>query len=178
MTNTQAVDLSKAKWVLVAAMATAMIVSNGGQAQTQTQTQTEAPKTAEEVVSCEKDAEVVVDLSILEQRRTERRDRLPRKFTQLVQQWRNERGSLSSTNEMSMLPSYQNIMAMGPDALPLILAELRAEGDNPDQWFWALLSISEANDMTPPQIALEDQGNFRKMAHAWIEWGKDQGYAG
>jgi hypothetical protein len=100
------------------------------------------------------------------------------RFRNLVSTWRNERGSMSSITEMSMLPSYQKIIGMGVDAIPLILKELKSEGDDPDQWFWALLSISEANDLIPPQIKVEDQGNFRKMAQAWLEWADNQGYAG
>jgi len=100
------------------------------------------------------------------------------KFQDFTRQWRAERGSMSSITEMSMLPSYQNIVGMGLDALPLILAELRAEGDDPDQWFWALITISKANDLTPPQVKPEDQGNFRKMAEAWLAWSETQDYAG
>jgi len=99
---------------------------------------------------------------------------LSRKFKDLVQEWRNERGSMSSIEGMSMLPAYQNIISMGLDALPLILAELRAEGDDPDQWFWALMSISEANDLKPPQMKLGDQGNFKKMADIWLAWSESQ----
>jgi hypothetical protein len=33
---------------------------------------------------------------------------------------------------MAMLPPYQQIIGMGPPAVPLILEELRRE---PDQWF-------------------------------------------
>jgi len=100
------------------------------------------------------------------------------KFDQLRQDWRSERGSMSSIDDMSMLTPYQNIIGMGLDALPLLLSQLRAEGDEPDQWFWALLTIAEANDLEPPQIAEEDQGNYLKMAKAWLEWGENLAYAG
>jgi hypothetical protein len=105
-------------------------------------------------------------------------DRLQRRFEALAQQWRAERGSMSSIDQMSILTPYQNIIGMGIDALPLILGRLRAEGDDPDQWFWALLTIAEANDLNPPQVAAEDQGNYQKMARAWLEWGESLGYAG
>jgi hypothetical protein len=100
------------------------------------------------------------------------------RFQNLVDEWQRERGAMSSITEMSMLTPYQNIIGMGVDALPLILTKLKAEGDDPDQWFWALLTISEANDLNPPQIGEEDRGDFRKMAQIWLEWGKSQGYAG
>ncbi len=96
------------------------------------------------------------------------------KFQKLVQQWRDERGAMSSITEMSMLTPYQNIIGMGLDAIPLIIAELKSEGDDPDQWFWALMSICDTNQ---PRIKPEDQGNYRKMSQAWLEWA-EKGYAG
>jgi hypothetical protein len=96
-----------------------------------------------------------------------------RKFKKLAQQWRNERGSMSSITEMSMLSPYQKIIGMGNEAVPLILNELRSEGDDPDQWFWALTAITETNPVKP-----EDQGNFKKMAEAWFAWAEAEGYAG
>ena len=72
-----------------------------------------------------------------------------------------------------MLPAYQKIIGLGADAVPLILEELKIEGDEPDQWFWALRALAEDNPVAP-----EDQGDFLKMAQAWIRWGEGQGYAG
>ena len=95
------------------------------------------------------------------------------KFLALATEWRAQHGAMSSISEMSMLPAYQKIIGMGEAAIPLILDELKAEGDEPDQWFWALRAIAEANPVAP-----EDQGNFRKMAQAWIAWGTRAGYAG
>jgi hypothetical protein len=94
------------------------------------------------------------------------------KFQGLVDLWRHERGAMSSITEMSILPAYQKIIGMGEDAVPLILAELKSEGDDPDQWFWALIAITEENPVKP-----EDQGNFRKMAQAWFQWAEAEGYA-
>ncbi len=89
-------------------------------------------------------------------------------FQSLVKQWRNERGARSSITETAMMPAYQKIVGMGETAVPLILAQLESEGYQPDQWFWALMAITGQNPVKP-----EDQGNFRKMARAWIEWGKE-----
>lgn len=94
-------------------------------------------------------------------------------FQSLVQQWRRERGAMSSITEMSMLPAYQKLIGMGEEAIPLMLAQLRAEGDDPDQWFWALRAITGANPVRP-----EDQGDVVRMAAAWLKWGDDEGYAG
>lgn len=95
------------------------------------------------------------------------------KFQRFVQQWRIERGAMSSITEMAMLRPYQNIIGMGEDAIPLIIAELRSEGDEPDQWFWALRAITGANP-----VAREDQGDVGKMAQAWFKWAEEEGYAG
>jgi hypothetical protein len=90
------------------------------------------------------------------------------RFQSLVKQWRDERGARSSITESAMLPAYQKIIGMGKTAVSLILGQLKTEGDQPDQWFWALMAITEQNPVKP-----EDQGDFRKMARAWIEWGKE-----
>lgn len=90
-------------------------------------------------------------------------------FQILRREWIAKRGATSSINEMSMLEPYQKIIGMGEKAVPLILAQLRQEGDKPDQWFWALRAITDANPIRP-----EDQGDFRAMAKAWIEWGAEK----
>jgi hypothetical protein len=91
------------------------------------------------------------------------------KFQALATQWRNERGSRSSISETVMMPAYQKIIGMGRTAVPLIIAQLRSEGDEPDQWFWALRAITDENPVQPA-----DQGNFQKMAQAWLEWAENE----
>jgi hypothetical protein len=59
---------------------------------------------------------------------------------------------------------------MGPSVVPLILEELRLE---PDQWFWALESITE-QDPVPP----EARGKVLLMAQAWVQWGEQEGILG
>ncbi|HEY6351978.1 MAG TPA: hypothetical protein VI636_21495 [Candidatus Angelobacter sp.] len=94
------------------------------------------------------------------------------KFQYLVKEWRRQRGVMSSITEMSTLPAYQKIIGMGEAVIPLILAQLKAEGDDPDHWFWALASITEANPVKP-----EDRGNTVKMAEAWLKWAEDEDHA-
>ena len=95
------------------------------------------------------------------------------KFQKLANEWRQQRGAMSSITEMSMLPAYQAILGMGPSAIKPIIAQLKSEGDEPDQWFWALRSITEANP-----VKADEQGDFIKMAQAWIRWAENEGYAG
>lgn len=99
------------------------------------------------------------------------------KFRDLSLEWKRQRGATSSITAMSMLRPYQQIIGMGPDALPLILAELKGEADDPDQWFWALSIIAEANNLTPPLIGAHIQGDYQALAQVWLEWGEHQGYA-
>lgn len=87
------------------------------------------------------------------------------RFQNLVEQWKTERGARSSITEAAMMPAYQEIIGMGSKAVPLILEQIRSEGDEPDQWFWALRAITGENPVKP-----EDQGNFQKMAEAWLQW--------
>lgn len=94
------------------------------------------------------------------------------RFTSLTEQWRTERGATSSINEAAMCPGYQAIIGMGQIAVPFILDALRAEGDEPDQWFWALKAITGADP-----VADEDRGDFMKMAASWLKWADKEGYA-
>jgi hypothetical protein len=95
------------------------------------------------------------------------------KFQALLKACRAERGAMSSITEMSVCPSYQTIIGMGPSVIPFILTELEADGEEPDQWFWALRALTGENP-----VHEEDQGNYVQMARSWLEWGKRNGYAG
>jgi hypothetical protein len=75
---------------------------------------------------------------------------------------------MSNPAQMAMLRPYQRIIGMGAAAVPLLLEELQRE---PDQWFWALEAITEANP-----VPAEDAGKVRRMAQAWIDWGNQHGY--
>ncbi len=95
-----------------------------------------------------------------------------KKFERLTEQWRRDRGASSSVTKSLMSRYYLEIIGMGPPAVPLIVDELRAEGDDPDMWFWALQCITE-NDPTTP----DDQGDSVKMAAKWLAW-YDENYSG
>ena len=89
-------------------------------------------------------------------------------FDNLMKAWHKERGATSSITKMAMCPSYQKIIAMGPLAIPLILRQLRKEGENPDMWFWALRMLTSADPVTDDM-----RGDVVKMANAWLNWGSD-----
>ncbi|WP_292759005.1 hypothetical protein [Nostoc sp. NOS(2021)] len=89
-------------------------------------------------------------------------------FTALVKQWREETRGMSSTNQMSMHPAYQQIIGMGKAVIPLLLRELEKKSGH---WFWALKSISR-EDPVPPEY----RGKVKEMTKAWLEWGRQRGY--
>lgn len=88
-------------------------------------------------------------------------------FDRLSREWREAARFISSTTEMALLPSYQQIIGLGYAAVPHILAELRRE---PAQWFWALKAITRT-DPVPP----DDRGDVSAMADHWLAWGRREG---
>lgn len=95
------------------------------------------------------------------------RDRKRERFFGLTRRWREETQWSSSTTEIAMHPAYQAIIGMGPDALPLILQDLR---ENSGHWYWALKAISNEDPVLPI-----DRGAIKKMRVAWLSWGQAKG---
>jgi len=89
-------------------------------------------------------------------------------FTYLVNQWREQNRGVSSTNQMSMHPAYQQIIGMGEAVIPLLLRELEKKSG---QWFWALKSITRQDP-----VPSEHRGKVKEMIKAWLEWGSERGY--
>lgn len=96
------------------------------------------------------------------------------RFQSLLSQWHVERGATSSIVEMCTVPAYLQIMALGPEVIPLIINQLRSEENDPDHWFFALHYLTKGFDPVPEQ----DKGDMAKMATAWLEWADREGYAG
>jgi hypothetical protein len=90
------------------------------------------------------------------------------RFLDLVAIWKRECGPYSSSAKLAEHPAYQEIIAIGPEAIPLLLSELERQTDH---WFRALHALTGA-DPVPP----EKRGNLPEMAKAWLQWGRDQGY--
>ena len=91
------------------------------------------------------------------------------KFYTLATEGQSEVAGMSSTAQMSQHPAYQEIINMGSQVVPLLLSELQK---NPLYWLAALNAITGENPIKP-----EQRGRVKQMASAWIEWGKDRGYA-
>jgi hypothetical protein len=92
---------------------------------------------------------------------------LSHRFGKLVMAWKQASGAMSSITAMVAVPQYQEIIGIGKAVVPLILAQLEREGDQPDMWFPALKAITHENPVSPG-----DQGDMVAMAKAWIEWGQ------
>jgi hypothetical protein len=91
-----------------------------------------------------------------------------RKFRQLAGIWRAETSYLSSSTALTNHPAYQEIIGLGPAVVSLLLRELE---QRPGQWFNALHALTGADPMDPA-----DRGKVRKIAEAWLRWGKANGY--
>ena len=92
---------------------------------------------------------------------------LAQTFDELANRWTRETAHFSSTSQIAMHPSYQQIMALGRSAVPLVLRRLAAK---PDHWFWALRFMTSEDPVNP-----EDAGDFDKMREAWLRWGASRG---
>jgi len=93
---------------------------------------------------------------------------LEQKFNELARKWKRETINVSSIQQMVLHPCYQEIIAMGPRAVPLILNQLKQE---PDFWFWALRALAREDPVT------EDiQGDLTAMTKAWLDWGSKHAY--
>ena len=93
-------------------------------------------------------------------------DGLAAEFQRLAKIWRKETAVFSSVTKKVCHPAYQEIIGMGPTALPFILQELERK---PGHWFWALHAISGEDP-----VGVED--NFDAAVMAWLDWGKRKGY--
>lgn len=92
-------------------------------------------------------------------------------FDALAQHWRRETALIASVASRCSHPAYQSIIAMGLDAVPFIIQDLKENG--PDDWFWALSRITGDNPITE-DIA----GDMNKMAEAWLTWAKKENIDG
>ncbi|MBN2568115.1 MAG: hypothetical protein JXB42_01660 [Deltaproteobacteria bacterium] len=90
------------------------------------------------------------------------------RFYDLKDDWEENTAWLSSITEISMHPSYQQIIGMGPVAIPFIMYEMTQK---PNHWFWALKSITGEDP-----VDHEQRGIIKDMTAAWIKWGQKQGY--
>lgn len=92
------------------------------------------------------------------------------RFRELADRWKRDSRLLSSTTAMATLPSYQQIIGLGPAALPWILEELEREADH---WFWARGAITGVDPVAPAH-----RGRIEAMRGDWLRWAREAGLAG
>ena len=88
------------------------------------------------------------------------------KFETLAKQWRKETRNCSVLAQRYAHPAYRKILAMGPEAIPWILNELKYR---PDRWFSALSDLAEYYEIGPDH-------SFESAVGAWLKWGRDNNY--
>ena len=90
-------------------------------------------------------------------------------FARIALALEDQTSFMSSSHDMKNTPSYQELIAMGEHAIPLILQVLKAAPAVP--FFLALKTITTVDPV--PESA---RGNIAKMAHHWLEWGHAKGH--
>jgi hypothetical protein len=100
----------------------------------------------------------------------EQQQDLAQRFHGLASQWNVATRYRSNTHALRDHPVYQELVALGEPVVPLILMELE-QGPNVF-WFPVLATITGENPV-PPALS----GRVEAMAGAWIDWGRQRGYA-
>ena len=93
---------------------------------------------------------------------------LEQKFQRLYGQWEEETGGLSSPRKLIENWAYRQVIAMGWDAVPLILRELQA---GRGYWYAALREIT-GEDPTDETM----RGRLWLTNEAWLKWGREHKY--
>jgi len=92
---------------------------------------------------------------------------LAARFHKLVGEWKAATQFLASSSADAEHPAYRTIVALGPDVVPLILADL---AESPQPWFAALRELTGVDPVLPA-----DQGRPRASAEDWLSWGRANG---
>lgn len=93
--------------------------------------------------------------------------RVKERFRELIARWHEDTLHVSSTDEMIRHPAYQEIIAMGWSAVPLLLTEMR---ERPNHWAPALQTITGAQP-----VPKEAYGRLDQIAEAWLDWAEENG---
>jgi hypothetical protein len=93
---------------------------------------------------------------------------LQQRFHALAETWSAETRHMSSSTDRAMHPAYQQIIGLGPAAIPLLLEELQQK---PGHWSWALRAITGENP-----VKEQHRGKLALVTQDWLEWGKANGF--
>jgi len=103
------------------------------------------------------------------ERAAERARELEERFTALRTAWKDGTFFESSLSKIESHPAYRDIVALGPDVVPLIIDDLRTA---PNFWFAALEELTGEDPVTPEMV-----GKVAAMSKAWVEWYDRSGVA-
>jgi hypothetical protein len=92
-----------------------------------------------------------------------------RPFRELADEWVRETSGFPRIKDRITHSAYLKIISWGHSVVPYILSELKKE--KPDHWFEALYQITQNDPVRP-----EDRGDVKKMADAWLRWGRRRGW--
>lgn len=84
------------------------------------------------------------------------------RFRRLYSVWLDDTAHMSSVREMMAQESFEQMVAMGPDVLPLVLRELKAK---PTFLFLVAQRITGHNPVTPDCV-----GDVQKIVTCWVNW--------
>ena len=87
------------------------------------------------------------------------------RFNSLLETWTRETRYSSSLTQMLLHPAYFGMIALGRDALPLMLQQLRK---NPRRWFVAVRAVAHED----PAEGIQD---VDEAVAAWLEWAAAHG---
>lgn len=87
----------------------------------------------------------------------------------LLARWRQETAYLSSSTRITDHPAYQELIGLGPAALPFLFRDLEQTGDG--HLSKALTAITGAHP-----VPADERGQVRKIAETWLRWAGENGY--
>jgi hypothetical protein len=96
-------------------------------------------------------------------------DSIEQRVVRLLARWREETAYLSSSTQLTRHPAYQELIALGPAALPFLFRDLEQTVDG--HLSKALAAITGARP-----VPAEQRGQVRKIAETWLSWARENGY--
>ena len=87
----------------------------------------------------------------------------------LLARWRQETAYLSSSTRITEHPAYQELIALGPAALPFLFRDLEQTGDG--HLSKALVAITG-----PHPVHADERGQVRKIAESWLRRARENGH--
>lgn len=87
----------------------------------------------------------------------------------LLRSWRDETAYLSSSAAITGHPAYQELIGLGPVALPYLFRDLEQTRDG--HLSRALTAMTGAHP-----IPAEARGQIHKIAEIWLHWARENGY--